>query len=176
MSSNTWVDFCKFPFADSRPHLNLKFSRNSRRLEMKLTSRVFGVERANEPRLKFCPRSFCFLHWFFNTTGVEKVTEYYRSTGEAYLSISDISNCKKDWENFVGRVANGLAFVPSHKNLLSTQKTNFRQQNLNFENPEILGYAHLCLFPPSEMAGDIEIRDFNVKNKNSWSRTFFEAH
>ena len=70
MSSNTWVDFCKFPFADSRHHLNLKFSRNSRRLEMKLTSRVFGVERANEPRLKFCPRSFCFLHWFFNTTGV----------------------------------------------------------------------------------------------------------
>ena len=58
-------------FADLWDKLNRRFSILSRLLHSKLTLRIFGVERANEPQKKVFPRSFSFLHWFFNTTGVK---------------------------------------------------------------------------------------------------------
>ena len=46
-------------------------------------------------------KSFIFYYWFFNTTSVKKVSEYYRNTGEPVLSISQDGSWKKVGENFV---------------------------------------------------------------------------
>ena len=76
---------------------------------MNVTLQVFRVERADGPQKKISVRSFVFLHWFFSTTGVKKVSEYERSTGEPILSTSHHGNWKKGDENFVERLGQNEA-------------------------------------------------------------------